>query len=472
YTTSRIAAGFSAGNSAGENSSHGSMQSALNSVAPYEKLLLQDNRGNGFITEIGPWIDQLLDNNKHKIQLIPKNETELLELDEPYYITSCDDNGKVTWNHISHITRHLPKGDLVKITTKSGRSVTATQSKSLLIWSEEEQKIVPIKGKNIKVGDLVPISNKIPDPPKVYHELDLKKYLDTKEWIFMSEMNQVYDLYNNRPSRRAVWSVKDYLVNVPYNRGDCFLDGVNDMKKKEVFNNGCVYPKSWGHALKSRIPEKIVLDKQFGQFVGLYLADGCVSDTFVSITKNEPSILSLVYDFCDRMHINHHTVHTTCDMGTKVTVFIHSVLFARLFKKWLKSVSSKKIMSEEILFGNEEFIKGVLDGYFAGDGTVNKKSGSLIITSASEVLIDGFAYLCGRVGIFGKKSGHQMKENNLGTKNILYTHTFTIRNLNSDLWRDTIGCCNRQKWAILNKQYSRTAGWGQNYKKHNDVMLD
>src|SRR4029078_7543373 len=35
YTTSRIAAGFSAGNSAGENSSHGSMQSALNSVAPY-----------------------------------------------------------------------------------------------------------------------------------------------------------------------------------------------------------------------------------------------------------------------------------------------------------------------------------------------------------------------------------------------------------------------------------------------------
>lgn len=474
YTTSRIAAGLSVGANAAESSAHSPMQSALNSVAPWEKLILQDKNGNGFITEIGPWIDNLLDNNKEKIQHIPKNKTELLELDEPVYIETCNDDGKASWEVVTHVTKHLPNGDLVKIKTKSGREVNATQSKSLLIWDDKLKKIVPIKGKHIKIGDMVPILNQVPNPPKVYYELDLRKYLSPKEWIYMSEVDKLYQIYNGRDNKRTrfFWSKQDYLSNLPYSRGDAFLDGVKDMQKKDLINNNCVYPKAWGHASNSRIPEKITLDKNFGQFVGLYLADGCVSDTFLSITKDEPSILSFIYDFCDRFSINHHTVHSDVDLGHKVSVFIHSVLFARLFKKWLKSGSSKKFMPEEILFGNDEFIKGVLDGYIAGDGTVSKTDGSITVGSVSENLINGVSYLCSRVGIFGKKTGSQQKSNNLGTKNILYTHAFTIRNLNADKWRDIIGCCNKSKVKIMNKNYLRNAGWGLQYIKHNDVMLD
>src|SRR5579862_8692761 len=96
-------------------------QMTLNSVAPWEKLLIQDISGKGHEVEIGPWIDSLLEKNPEKIVHIPENRTQYLELAEPVKIVTCDNEGKVTWEDVTAVTKHVPVGDLVKITTKSGR---------------------------------------------------------------------------------------------------------------------------------------------------------------------------------------------------------------------------------------------------------------------------------------------------------------------------------------------------------------
>ena len=478
HNTSRIAAASDVGAWAAEGSSAAPMQATLNSIAPYEQILIQDEDGTGHIYEIGTWIDNLLENNKEEIEHIPENRTQYLELKKPVLIASCNEDGIVTWDKLTAITKHLPVGDLVKIKTKSGREVTATQNKSLLAWNGS--KILQVKGKNIKVGDLVPIMNEIPTPEKVYDVLDLKYYLSPKEWLYKSELYKVNQDYENNivqltngkfAAPRGFW--QDKLENVPYSRGDALIEAIRDMRKHGIFNDDdYIYPKFWAHNSKIEVPVKLPMNKLFGQFVGLYLADGWCTETFIGISKNAPEIRQIVYDWCDSMNIGYHLTHNETAMGTQNDVKIHSVLFARFFKQWMGTGSAKKIMPQEILFGNEEFIKGVLDGYFAGDGTVRKTDGSLVISSVSKPLIIGTSFLCSRLGIFGKISGRQQSYNNLGTQNILYMNEFSIRNFNADLWRDIIGSCNIEKYKLMNQKYKRLAKWGNGYMKHNNIMLD
>ena len=50
---------------------------------------------------------------------------------------SVNENGKLEWNKVSALTKHLPintdgSNDLIKITTMSGKTLTATKAKSFL----------------------------------------------------------------------------------------------------------------------------------------------------------------------------------------------------------------------------------------------------------------------------------------------------------------------------------------------------
>ena len=57
---------------------------------------------------------------------------------------------KTSWSKISHFSRHPVNGDMVTITTKSGRKVTTTLSHSHL--TRKEHKVQPIKGSDLEVG--------------------------------------------------------------------------------------------------------------------------------------------------------------------------------------------------------------------------------------------------------------------------------------------------------------------------------
>ena len=90
-------------------------------------------------------------------------ETLLEALDDEYYIMGVDKQEKTHWNKISHVSRHPVNGELVKITTKSGRNVTTTLSHSHLIRDAQSQQVAPIKGSDLKEGMRVPVSKQIPN---------------------------------------------------------------------------------------------------------------------------------------------------------------------------------------------------------------------------------------------------------------------------------------------------------------------
>ena len=138
-------------------------QLTLNSVAPHEQILLSFDAAKSKVVCIGDWIDACLKAAApDKIVHIPENRTEYLDISPlGAWVPSVDSSGKSSWQRVLAVTRHLPVGNLVRVTTHSGRSVTATRQKSFLVWNGAQ--FEPTDGADVKVGDLLPTHFRMAD---------------------------------------------------------------------------------------------------------------------------------------------------------------------------------------------------------------------------------------------------------------------------------------------------------------------
>lgn len=151
----------------------GLIDTAIKSVTWETPIVIIENRIPQY-TQIGKWIDGLLDNNKDKVNKEEYLNMELLDLEQTVYIPTMDYNGTVTWGTISAVTRHDPGNQLYKITTRSGRTVTVTASKSLLIWNSNTRQFKEIPTTEIVVGDFVPVTknlSQVPDNIALFEDL-------------------------------------------------------------------------------------------------------------------------------------------------------------------------------------------------------------------------------------------------------------------------------------------------------------
>lgn len=160
YFSSLIPPGESVGIIAAQSIGEKQTQTVLNSVDWKEEILYVKNN-DIFIEPIGKMIDNLLLNFSQDVEKIKENRTEYLNLQDGYYIPSCDEYGKTGWYKIEAVTKHLPVGDLVEVITEFGRNVIATQSKSFLVWNDKDNKFIATQGSDIKIGDILPTTKSL-----------------------------------------------------------------------------------------------------------------------------------------------------------------------------------------------------------------------------------------------------------------------------------------------------------------------
>lgn len=473
FEKSRIHPGSMVGVTAAEALGGPITQMALNSVDATEQIITLDQKGDPSIKSFGPWIDDLIQKNAHRVIHLPENRTEYLGLTEPVHVPSTDVDGNMGWHKVSAVMRHLPVGDLIRIKTKSGRTVTATAQKSFLVYNEG--KMESKNGADLKVGDRVPTILNLPNAPVEMATLDMTKYLPKTEWLYTTDLFLAHRLHKENPCKRGWWTENQGTTfTLPYERCDSAMR-VKDSNTTQ-FREGCVYPK-FANQVVSHIPDKVPLDEDFGFLVGIYLAEGGVTDTFMHISNNDDAVRGRVQAWCDKYGVTTHTVHKTDPRwaGSKGTdIKLHSVLLARWFKKWVNTGSANKVIPPEAFTAPLPFVKGLLDGYFSGDDTVNKK-GYLVVTSASEQLLLGIIQLCARFSIFGKKSGHQPNSNNIGTEGIKRVHSFSIRNGFAQRFATLIGSTETSKKVkmeehIIKRTYRDPDG--KFYTPFRDVVLD
>lgn len=450
----------------------GLIDTAVKSVTWETPVVLLENDKPKYI-EIGRWIDAQLDAAlPGEVQHFTERQLELMNIDS-VYIPTTDEDGVVTWGEVTAITRHDPGTALYEIKTSGGRSVIVTESKSLLIWNEETQKLKEMPTPEIKVGDCVPVTETLAKPPTVLHSIDLSDYLSKREYVYGTDFHvatrEMTRAMNGRQKIPAGWwnEHNGGLFSLPYSKKSS-LQRTNVRSNIGNIREGFVYPYH-AQRVDTCIPEKFDLTEENGIFIGLFLAEGHISRNAVTITNNDSKIQSFVEDWFDRHQIVHHKYEKTTEKGYHTTSIIgHSSILAAFLKSLVGHKAENKHIPTEAYVANEAFVIGLLNGYYSGDGSISKNS--VDVCSASKRLTEGISMLCSRLGIFGKVTMSQLKSNNFGTKNIKPSYRLRISAQWGQRFADKIPLLEENKQRKVKAILWRKSH--MNFKTHENVVLD
>jgi DNA-directed RNA polymerase beta' subunit len=395
-------------------------QMTLNSVDWHTEIMIARD-GKFWAPKIGEFIDNYMANcEKSKIQHLP-NDQLYVPLDDghEWSAVSCDENGKMMWTKLEAITKHPVINEdgtntILEVTTESGRTVRATKARSFLI--HRDGKIVDINGSDLRVGDELPVANTLAiDSLGTVYELALKTILPPTEYLYGDEIAKALAALNAADEagvRHWFSHANGKNFTVPYSRSDgfreAFVNGHNS--RGATFKSDCVYPKST-RSCTSHIPSVIPLSREFGFFVGAYLAEGSSSATQIHITNNDNEYLEPIRGLLDAWSVGHHTVSEdrlckkTEIRGHTQSLIVHSTIISSLFRKLFGEKSYVKTIPDWVLQAPDTFVHGLIDGYFSGDGCV-QTDGTIYASSVSESLLVRMGVLLSRYGIFTTHSSY------------------------------------------------------------------
>ena len=371
----------------------GLIDTAVKSVTGDTPIIIIENGISKYV-KIGDWIDNQLDTSKMVAHYPEDRNLELLDITKNgVFIPTTDEDGNVTWGDVTAITRHDPGTRLYKIKTSAGKSVIVTESKSLLTWNASLNKFKEVLTPDIKVGDYVPVTASLPKPPITIAFVDMREYFPKTE--------------------------------------SCLL------------------------------PDKFELNMDNGIFIGLYLAEvSAVNDdstgSTVSITNMDSGVQKFVMNWFDKFSIpNTQSSRINKIGGISSAVNGNSRLLARFLNAFVGNGSRNKYVPDAAFVAPDEFVIGLLNGYFSGDGTIGKTN--VDSSSSSARLTEGISMLLSRLGIFG-------------TVDIAPSHRISIRGQWARIFQEKISllieCKNQQL------QDMKPCDIHRNYNEHNDVVLD
>lgn len=451
----------------------GMIDTAVKSVTGDTPILITEN-GKSKRVLIGEWIDEYLDNNTEKIEHYDEKNLELFRTDDKeFYIPTCDEKGNTSWGRITALTRHDLGNHLFKITTLGGREVIVPESKSLLIWNEDKQEFIEKLTPEVRIGDSVPTTQYLPKFEKECEYINVYYYLPKNEYIYGTDFYKAYDLVFNKYNGKVPtgwWKENNGTTfTLPYKYAHRMYR-VAKRSNLDYIKEGYVYPYR-GQRIETFIPDKFELNRENGVFIGLYLAEGCsdFNSGYVSITNNAPEIQNFVSNWFDKHSIKWEIKSKINNYGgTSTTIRGNSRVLVKLIDSLCNKGARNKHIPNEAYIAPEDFVIGLLDGYFSGDGTVGKNS--IEASSASKSLIEGISSLCSRLGLFCKRSVCKLEKNNFGTENIADINRLSIRAQWATKFSKIISLTHIEK----NRKLSllRCCNSHRNFDTQNDVVLD
>jgi len=460
----------------------GLIDTAVKSITGDTKLIIIENNKPMNIT-IGDWINNHLENNKGNITYYGEEDAnmELLDISKnnEVFIPTTDNSGNMSWAKITNITRHDPGEFIYTIKTKSGRNVSVVESKSLLIWNENKKEYEPKDTKDIQTGDRVPVSVCLPNNLQTITNINLTRYLPKNEFIYGTDFNKARECVKSALSDRKkvpdVWWInnngKDF--ELPYTKSAMFIRTLNRSNVNYI-KDGCIYPYS-AKRNNTEIEDNFELNHENGLFIGLYLAEGTshISSGKVLISNNDKTILNIVEKWFDKRNIVHKTyVKNGNNNSTSTSIQGSSTILAKFLTQLVGQGARHKFIPAEFQFAPDDFIKGLIDGYYSGDGTISKNS--IDVSSASKDLINGISMLLTRFGIYSKMTTSILKKNNFNTINIAPINRLSVRSIFAKKFSNTFTFTHTEKQdKLMLIASSRTLlKYKDTYHLQNDTILD
>jgi len=343
---------------------------------------------------------------------------ENLDLNSTYLPTLTSED-KMELKKLSGFVKHPKRGKLIKITTKTGRSVVVTPDHS--VFTHVNFKIAAINTDQLKQEDPIIIPSKLPNDFNDIDHLNLlevfkdeyrlenaepyiRKSIKAIGWKKTSKICQVSDIYHYLLStQKTRIPINSFLklmkeARIKYN--------IEDLRIKRGTSNS--------------IPAKFPINENILRLIGYYLAEGNLSKDKIQITNSKPKIIEDIKYICKKELGLNVSQRKITGYGTSVQMFIMSKPLIDLFNYFRCGKTSLYKRIPEFVYGlSKKKICALLKGMYSGDGSISStKSGGNMIRyfSTSKKLVEDVSYALLSLGIVCRLNEWEITKR--GKKNI------------------------------------------------------
>ena len=317
-------------------------------------------------------------------------------------VMTIDEKGKIKWIKPSNYIKHKVEKDIYEVLTSTGRRIKVTQDHSLFTLGENNE-LKDIKPTELNESSFIAVPRELPIQCKGIKGINLMNHLNFfKEDFLQGEpikriLNKYGKEYFGVKKEKFRWwknhdliKIKDFLkVNEDFS--------FEELKQLKIKSKNT-----------SSIPVIFDIDKNFLEYLGLWLGDGSYDNynkNSVIVSNTDEECRKVVEEVAKRLDLKYSLMS---DGG--VSMRIHSTIFYKFMKNILgfDGYSNTKKISEFILNLSNEQIKDFIRGYFSADGTVKKFEVSC--ASQSIELLEELQTLFLRFGIISRINDFNRKD--------------------------------------------------------------
>lgn len=326
--------------------------------------------------EIGKLIDMLIEENGCWYNL---SGHEVLGNPEKIEILSMNKKGRMQFSRITKFIRHEVEKPLYEITTRTGRKLKITGDHSLF-WLGRNGKIEPVRTTDLKVGDYIATPRKIKLNQKKTDKITITSVTNRLEsgYFLGDGIKNIISLY--KKEIKKVGQKHDYSKQTVdrWLRNGILPSKIalevlhNKITQEDIFYKPNINSKALTTAIK--------LDKDFLNFIGLWLADGCYDKNSVIISAEEEE-QKIIHEIAKRFNLTpkKHSDQFSLMLNSKTLKFYMQDILE------LKGDAYTKRIPGWAYNLSKEQIGWVLEGLFSGDGCVSDKE--IVIPLASSNLL-------------------------------------------------------------------------------------
>ncbi|PSP97227.1 DNA-directed RNA polymerase subunit A [Halobacteriales archaeon QS_4_70_19] len=334
-----------------------------------ERVLIRRD-GKTDTVRIGPLVDSLLESSEQR----ELDDHEVALAPDGLEVLSLGSDETVQWKTVEEVSRHTAPDELLEIELESGREIQATKAHSFV--TRQENEIVPVAGEDLDVGDWLPVIGEFDShgPGSV----NLKRYLSSSDYWFTSALTDGGDVESRTPSGPEQTR--------------------NKRSKLETgeLQEATAYPVQGTVGL----PEQFPLDEETGFFIGAWLAKGSTTDRHTSISNTDPAFQTRIREFGDRFDLAVTGYESSRGFAKGYDMRLNGKVLSEFLDAACRDDDGNRIVPSFAFGAPEVFVKGLLCGYFSGDGNVAKNA--IRAASTSSRLATGIGLLLSRVGVYGR----------------------------------------------------------------------
>jgi ribonucleoside-triphosphate reductase len=401
---------------------------AEGSLAPDEKVLI--SQSDPRLDEIGPIIDNYLEKNDDKIQMVGTSEVLKLNHGEMFTYGFSRKSQKIKKYPVTALVRH-PGKSMYKLTTVSGRKVKVTGQHSVFTLNDEGASEEILVG-NLRAGVPIAIPKQI-DIETTNSEFNLITLFETssfrKRWYGLFPADFIEILISNPDVER--WATQHYKlswkdVKCSWRKGNVIpLSLIYDVGihiERDVLESSKIV---YGSAKNTKPMNVIIpINEEFGFILGCLLSEGCLEGRceFSNVDRK----FAQIFLHCVDNIFGKDVAHISLSGRKEPRNILNTVLLSKSIGLFFKEIglhgkSNEKQLPTFLLSSHINCAAGLLRGFYLGESsyyeTEHKFDHNVRLYANSKELAEGLNLLLLKFGIVSKiredkKYRHNPKSNN------------------------------------------------------------